>query len=475
MPQHTWVDAAGGFPDPTSTSAFYDALNHLEGGIAGAVVDHGNGTATIGGYTPNAWTAPTTGTPVSASWMNDLEVRAGTSPSILAPAPSGGDDTAALQALLTLAQNTGGTLVLQAGTYLCNLTTAGSFFQPNIVGQGTQYTFLKTATAGGTVLTMVGGSGSVTESWVRDLCVQGSSTSRDGTGIALIGCGGVQMHVQFRDLTTGLLFHNRDTGMFTEFCVGQDCVWDNVTTPVHYQVTSGNESFHGSGVKGGVMSSANNSGCVLIDSVAFPYNAPLSPTVFTSAANTNVIVRTTGTRIPSFYGTLTCEAQGGTTILASEAGGNVYYAGEVSVLGGPTRLGNLYLADKVYYTGGNTYAQLKPYQRLTTLAPGTVGLTTPDAVAQNGTAFLINVNISAGNYFYTAQLLCWQSPFNSGGTVTTLSSSLVNNGSAAGAPTFTWTGYGLNVTNSAYSSAYTAYVGVAFIGANTNGDVLGQF
>lgn len=70
MPQHTWVDAAGGFPDPTSTTAFYDAMNAISQALAAVNPD----------YVAPTWAKPTTGTSVSAAWMNDLEARTSATP-----------------------------------------------------------------------------------------------------------------------------------------------------------------------------------------------------------------------------------------------------------------------------------------------------------------------------------------------------------------------------------------------------------
>src|SRR4051812_49818883 len=105
-------------------------------------------------YTPKVWQQyPSTATLLDAADLNDIEQNLADAsasahaalnqtggPTIIPPPPSRGDDTTALQTLLTQAQNTGGTLLLRAGTYPANLATPPAFNQPPIIRQGKNYT-----------------------------------------------------------------------------------------------------------------------------------------------------------------------------------------------------------------------------------------------------------------------------------------------------------------------------------------------
>jgi hypothetical protein len=154
MPAHTWVDAAGGFPDPSSTNAFYDAMNAMSQAVAHVNPD----------YRAPTWAKPTTGTPVSAAWLNDLENRTSSAaPREVVNARDFGfvgdgvaDDTAAIQAALNTGNDviispagvtsshaiarTTATLVMNVAALGQRLVTRNATIQPAFIGDGIQVT-----------------------------------------------------------------------------------------------------------------------------------------------------------------------------------------------------------------------------------------------------------------------------------------------------------------------------------------------
>lgn len=394
-----------------------------------------------------------------------------------APPPSGGDDTSVLQPLWAAAQSTSGTLILQAGTYKANLATTTAYPQPRLIGQGRLLTILKGAVTTAPVVRFKGISGAISGGYLADLTLQNTA----GVGLEIADACGVHWD-RLRlagTLTEGIRFHSESSGGYSEYNSGMADIEPEVVLPVRYMVTAGTGSNHGSGLTVGSVinqSSTSTSPIIQIDANAFPYSAPLSAAIFPRQTNGAIISNASGNTPASFFGHLDIEVQvPGPVTIASPGGARVYHLGTLGGLAASTlRMGQFYLADKIYYLQGTAYVQLRPYQRVTTLAPGSVGPLT-DVTAQNGAAFLVNVNVSATNYYYTAQLMCWQSPTAPTGNVTTLASSLVTNGTAAGTPTFTWANYGLTITNANYSGAYTAVVGVTPLGGGNATDSLGQY
>src|SRR4051812_37367507 len=216
-------------------------------------------------YTPKVWQQyPSTATLLDAADLNDIEQNLADAsasahaalnqtggPTIIAPPPAGGDDTTAPQTLLTQAQNTGGTLVLRAGTYRANLATAQSFNQPRIIGQGKNYTTLQGFVNTSPVLRFKGGSGQFSGGLVSDLTITGTG----GIGLQYADVTGARWtRIEIGGtLAVGLEFWNESTSGFTEFCHGDVEIASTVILPVHYRRTGGSESFHGTGLTHGTV------------------------------------------------------------------------------------------------------------------------------------------------------------------------------------------------------------------------------
>lgn len=269
---------------------------------------------------------------------------------VLAPPPSGGDDTATIQSLLTLAQNTGGTLFLLPGVYLCSgLVTAASFNQPKIVGAGMKYTTLK-STTGGTILKFKGGSGQMSGGYVSDLAFTGTGA----IGLTVADANGVTGdRLLFSNLAEGIRFHNEGTGSFAEFNQFSAEFRTNVILPVRYMKTSGNESFHGSGLTLGSIINQNASATgpmIQIDAGCFPYQAPMSATVFTRAV-TPIFSNANTFRVPEFVGTLMLENfVDGAVIASPTAAKDIILVGNLAALGGRDLVyGSFNLAYRSYY------------------------------------------------------------------------------------------------------------------------------
>lgn len=411
---------------------------------------------------------------LQASTINHFEDGLGAATVFAAPAPSGGDDTAAVQAVITAAQTVNGTVQLQPGTYHGNWATGQSFVQPKIIGAGENYTTLKPFDPSKPILIMQGGSGGVSGGHLADLTFSGPDTGTGVAGLALRDvCAVTWSRIRFGgSLTDGIQFSVTQAAGFCEFNRGEASFDIGTGLALHYMTTKTSEtSFHGSGLTDGVIN-YSGSYAIQVDANCFPYDAPMSVTVFPHTANTQTVRNLNTNREISFFGTFRIEHQaGGYTILGATGTGHgtILYAGEVVALAGPVTLGNLYAVHKLAYLGGNTFKSFAPFTLTATLVNGETDF---DLKLGQGDAALVQINILATNFVYQCAAVVWQNPFNSGGNVAKISEGLVNNGTGAGAANLAVQNNRFTITNN--YPGYTATVAVIPMGGNINAGGLTQ-
>jgi hypothetical protein len=292
------------------------------------------------GHTAYTWqdgepaTNPTA-TLITAARLNSIEtdLAAVSGARTIAPDPTGGDDTAVLQPLLTAAQTTGGILELRDGNYRANLTTTAAASQPRIIGQGKKSTTISSFDITKPVLRFKGNTATLTGGYIADLFIGGTG----GVGIELadvsgvtwsrIGVGGT--------LTEGIRFHTEAAGQVCEFNTGDAEFGPGLVQAVHYKRTAGDESFRGTGFTAGTVftqPAAPTQPVILIDAGCWPHSAPLTA-AFTIAASMPVIrdLNTTANRAAQFTGAITAYIAGGIAgTLVDDAQTPVYYAGTVN-------------------------------------------------------------------------------------------------------------------------------------------------
>lgn len=380
------------------------------------------------------------------------------------------DDTGALQSALNAAQETGAAVRLDAGTYLVStLVTAQSFTQPSLVGAGFKATTI-TCAGPGPIMSMTGGSGELCGVVVSDLTFTGSTA----TGIELNGvCGVTVERVRFQDLAVGLLFHNRGSGAFTEFCIANRCVFDS-TTPTHIEYrkgASGDASFHGSGFTECVFvqDAAASAPIIKIGDGTIVYNSPFTGTIF--AASTEPLIHnatSAGTEVTA-YGTLTIEPSSSSLGAVVASGGGVLLVGGVLGLVG-YECGTLTLVSKANKNGDGTTSFLEVAR--TEVYDLTTGANNTSTFVDPGT-FLVNVYVTAANYDYDHTLVVYADRYGTTGAVTELSNNKAFNAAAYGAPAFSFATSRLVITNGSYpASGVTAVVTVTQIGGRPTSPLL---
>jgi len=256
-----------------------------------------------------------------------------------APMPTGNrtTDTANLQALVTAAEATNGTIFLQAGTYAADIVTSGGLSQPRIIGKGYRITQID-----GTIK-FAGTPGSFSGGYLSDFGFVGTRSA----GVAFLTLSGT-IGVKWDRIRmsgsadVGILFLNDASHAFTETCSGQVDIEVGIKTAVEYRVSGGDASFHGCGLNDGstINQAAGDTGPkILVGTGANPYNAPLSVLIW---ARTSVpLIAHQGLATANFYGNVRVESFGGTCVIGDTAQKNIILAGTLSTLGGLVKNGSL--------------------------------------------------------------------------------------------------------------------------------------
>ncbi len=243
---------------------------------------------------------------------------------------------------LALALASGVPVRLRGGTYKTHDATLSlggvSFTRPSILGTSKKQTILDYSAAGAsfTAIKIRGGSGQLTGDVVRDLTLLGNSTS---IALELNGaCGTKAINVLFSTNAVGARWHNETSGSFTEFCTLEGCEWSNgCALPMEYKITSGNNSFHGSGPGGGaentIVTNANNviqadgTGC-------FVYNAPCNIQVFATAANATIFQNNNSVApVPIVFSGVVSIETNASQVVTLGAGASVYFIGPIKIAG----------------------------------------------------------------------------------------------------------------------------------------------
>jgi hypothetical protein len=407
-----------------------------------------------------------------------------------AKADNSTDATAALQSIARFAADAGYIRIyMDPGTYKISSTiyangaNSQSFYTPSWIGcEAYQGTLIDGSAIAGTnpLLYFRGASGRKQSGYIESIGFIGVAGST--IALQIQGVNGFRARrCQFFAQLDAVRLANLDAGSFTEYVTLEDCgINPSVTTAAHYKVTSGDSSFHGSGLTGRSVVSASTTGPVVqIDNGSNIYNAPFNAQIF--AGNSCSLFQNDNVTLPSsagFAGEITVEMSGGTLTLGS--GARIFFAGPIrangltNATGANVVSGTLARVDTmaVYPDGSYSYSGANTNQ-LVSLTTG--GNTIASLIA--GTCRLMNVNISASNYNYRYILAV--DPDGSGGSgfVSTVATLRQFNTAGYNAPTFSVDTSGrLIITNANYpASGVTAYVTESQISAGIQGGGHMQF
>lgn len=346
------------------------------------------------------------------------------------------DSTTAINHALVLAHAASDIPVqLLAGTYVVSDTlvaTGLSFTRPNISGVNKKQTILdfSTSPASTVCIKVKGGSGQSTGDSIRDLTLNGHSTA-----IALEfngACGALARNLLIKNAATGVRWHNETSGSFTEFCTLEGVeIANSVTLPFEYKITSGNNSFHGSGPGGGtenvVQRGGSPSTVLQADGTGtFIYNSPFNVQVFSTAADCTIFQNNNSVApIPiSFTGVLSIETSSA-RIITLGAGAGVWFSGSVKLIGatnltGDSVVGGTFLrVDTISGHGDSSmsFSGAKKGSKITLTVPAASMAAINVSTLLNSVCRLVDFNLFASNY--TKRFLLLLDFFGDGSTLIT--------------------------------------------------------
>lgn len=356
------------------------------------------------------------------------------------------DDTAAFSAAMAAAGS--GTVVVAGILNLPNgYTKPSSFTCPSLIGVGA------TVKVGTSPITIVGGSGVLCGAVWQGIAFVGNSAN---TLIEVAGQGGIIFRdCSFSQAGIGILAHNRDSGMFTEFVVAEACSFNiSCLNALTYRVSSGNASFHGTGLRHCTINTpASGTGiCVSIESGSLVYNAPLSVQVWGNANAVLISSSVTSLR-NSFYGVITVERFVGTLTIASASDDRpIYFVGNLIAMNEHIALGHLVICESaVLVSTGGMQVRGGRFAKKFTLTTGSNVIGLPYNL--NEACTLYAVFISAINYDYRYIVAAWHGELVSS-AVAVLATLRQYNPAGYGAPTFGIDSSGrLIITNALYPAS----------------------
>jgi len=364
------------------------------------------------------------------------------------------DCTAAMNACRAFAHGAGDIDIRQlAGTYLITGTVFGigssaqSATAPSCYGVGKKRTFWSYPGVA-TGLKFVGGSG------LQQGCIYvGISFKGDANSIGIMPagvCGFKFIRCGFEDNLVGIQPHNEAASTFTEYVEAQDCDFRvSCLTAIQYKVTSGTNSFNGTGLNNRCTVNIPSGGTAIsIGSGCKPYLAALDAQFWTNGS-TATLIANASTLPCSFIGKLTFEQNSGSLTLG--ATNTVYFDGPVAGTGDSVSAGTFIRGAAGVIFSDSTV--LNAGSQTGFKGTITTGANTITSAAKTRTR-LVHLQLAGTNYDFRYLLLVNHNGYGAAGYASQLWSQNVNNTAGYGGGTFSVSTSGdLIITNAGYPAS----------------------
>jgi len=389
------------------------------------------------------------------------------------------DDTTALQNWLNyLTSNANSSKYAgywDTGSYkiLSTLTANGNSGLPNLFTSGAVGLYCS-GVGNNPGISVSGGSGGFENVTWQGVFVD-CGTAATNEGLRVDGAGFTTFKQwTFRNVGIGLRFYNLSSGSFTEGVVCEQCEFDStVTTALRYSVGSGTNSFRSSGLFHSTINtgSSNAGPYIIVDSGAYPYFAPLDFTVWPSpgsGTNTLISVRNQ-TPTALFYGQITVEyAATSTLVFGDTAAYGFGYQGNFMINGGLTSSVNNSLGalsrvkDCIVDSNSATICALQDTNSAYTVTSTGQTISIPTAAPTASTFTQVTLSVVANNYYWQGHYDVFVNGISGNiSQVTATSTDLINNTTGWGAPTVSFSGANITITNASWTnSTSVSFTGV---------------
>lgn len=308
------------------------------------------------------------------------------------------DDLPSAQAAWNFATLVGATVIPQSKRYFFNgtLTKATGSDCASIIAEVSSSAFCTFKGNGSVPIIQINGtSGFVSKPIIKNIRFENAPTAIECRG----QCGVVYDLLRF-DTAAGVLLHNFASGSFTEDNVITQCEFTSTCVkPLEYKITSGNNSFHGSGFGPGALRNTVVPGVNMnvVTAAGFIYNAPLCVHV-NNQANVAVTYVTSSASFvsPNFIGYITGEVTGtGTLTIADPAAQIVFFSGAISIQGKKPIFGRLVQPNVLARAASNTVENVfVPFQ--TAIIPGPSLFVLPELISD---ARRVCLQLFGGGYY----------------------------------------------------------------------------
>lgn len=353
------------------------------------------------------------------------------------------------------------------GSGSTGVVKSSSFFCPNWIGSGTSgygggvgSVVTYTPTAEAAAFTFIGGSGAECGGGMRGVGFKGNANT---IGVELRGQDGAEINISLVGaVKRAVLLHNTASGDFTEFDrITLTTNGEGIGTVLEYRADGGargEQSFHGSGLVGGFInyctSGVTATPAIVINSAAFPYNAPLTATFFPNATNCPILQNNNTAENygePWFWGNLSVEVPNENWDFTFGTGNYTLYAGTTEVVGNNYKvaMGRLYAVSTLRtYLNGQRSTVFQPINLQTTTKGGTGNLLTfPENGSWNNYRIVVQVTGANYNAFATADLLYTEG--GAGHSISNQQNTVTNNTAGYGNIVLTPITAGLDISSSA--------------------------
>jgi len=393
------------------------------------------------------------------------------------PGQSGSILSSTLTTAINWASPLGKTLFAPAGTYTFAAQVAvsvGSYGIRLKADSARMTRFSYPSLSGQGLFKITGTSGALVNANIDNIGFDGSSTSYAAEVCG--ACGQWFKNCDFGLNAVGVVLHNSLSGQFTEYSgIDGGQVQPNCRTALEYRKTSGDRSFHGSGIKNRCLINTSSSAgysVILVGANCLPYNSPLDMQVWGNATGDLITNNNTGSPVIhncNWHGTLTFESFSTNIITLASGYARTFFSGPINSINQNINYGILKVTRAFISRSDASFDPLREtydvsFTGVATGAALDIGADYWPSGAYG--SMLLHITLVGANYRYThTYVACLATGLGGSNTATKIADLQTFNSSGWGASAIGLDSNGkLTITNAGSGFSVSVFVGVSQIG-----------